>query len=69
LGAPSPFTGCETTLADDVVAFKMGQGIAYDSEARAEFEEMRLKAQPLLEALGVGAVSPRHAVEACALKS
>jgi isochorismate synthase EntC len=49
--------------------FNVGAGIVDDSEPRAEFEEIRVKAQPLLEALGVGAVSRRPAVEACALES
>jgi anthranilate/para-aminobenzoate synthase component I len=43
------------TIRDDVATFNVGCGIVYDSEPQAEFEEMLLKARPLLEALGVGA--------------
>jgi anthranilate/para-aminobenzoate synthase component I len=57
------------TVRDDIAAFNVGGGIVYDSEPRAEFEEMKLKAQPLLEALGVGAPSEPRAIQARALKN
>ena len=57
------------TVHDAIAVFNVGGGIVYDSEPRAEFEEMRLKAQPLLEALGVGALPEPRAVEACALEN
>jgi len=41
------------TFCGDVVSFNAGGGIVYDSDPRAEYQEMLLKAQPLLEALGV----------------
>jgi para-aminobenzoate synthetase component 1 len=44
------------TLREGVAEFNVGCGIVYDSKPQAEYEEMLLKAQPLLEALGVGAV-------------
>ena len=56
------------TVRDDIAVFNVGGGIVYDSQPRAEFEEMRLKAQPLLEALGVGALPEQRAVQACALE-
>ncbi len=42
------------TLAveDGSVVFNVGGGIVYDSKAEQEYEEMQLKARPLLEALG-----------------
>jgi hypothetical protein len=46
-----------------------GCGIVYDSQPRAEFGEMRLKGQPLLEALGVGAPPERRAMMTCALEN
>jgi para-aminobenzoate synthetase component 1 len=57
------------TVHDAIAVFNVGGGIVYDSEPRAEFEEMRLKAQPLLEALGSGAFPERRATQACALKN
>jgi len=39
-------------LERDVATFNVGGGIVYDSQARTEHEEMMLKAQPLLAALG-----------------
>jgi para-aminobenzoate synthetase component 1 len=42
-------------IRDDVAVFNVGGGIVYDSDPHAEFEEMLLKARPLLEALGPGA--------------
>jgi anthranilate/para-aminobenzoate synthase component I len=57
------------TVYSDIAVFNVGGGIVYDSEPRAEFEEMRLKAQPLLEALGMGMLPEPRAVEAWALKS
>jgi para-aminobenzoate synthetase component 1 len=45
------------TVHDDIAVFNVGGGIVYDSEPQAEFKEMKLKAQPLLEALGVGGAS------------
>jgi para-aminobenzoate synthetase component 1 len=42
------------TLRHGVAAFNVGCGIVYDSRPQAEYEEMLLKAQPLLEALGIG---------------
>lgn len=57
------------TVHDDIAVFNVGGGIVYDSEPRAEFEEMKLKAQPLLEALGVEALPEPWAVQACALEN
>ena len=45
------------TIQDDVAAFNVGGGIVYDSKPEAEFEEMLLKAAPLLDAFGVRAVA------------
>lgn len=40
-------------VRDGVAVLNVGGGIVYDSDPDAEFEEMVLKARPLLEALGV----------------
>jgi anthranilate/para-aminobenzoate synthase component I len=42
------------TLRNGVADFNVGCGIVYDSKPEAEYEEMLLKAHPLLNALGVG---------------
>ncbi len=47
------------TVRDAVATFNVGGGIVYDSVAEEEYEEMMLKARPLLEALGVPAAAPR----------
>ena len=41
------------TFRGDVVSFNAGGGIVYDSGAPSEYQEMLLKAQQLLAALGV----------------
>jgi para-aminobenzoate synthetase component 1 len=41
------------TVHDNVATFNVGCGIVYDSIAEAEYQEMLLKARPLLEALGI----------------
>ena len=41
------------TFLGDVASFNAGSGIVYDSGAQAEYQEMLLKAQPLLAALDV----------------
>ena len=56
------------TIRDDVAVFNVGGGIVYDSDPHAEFEEMMLKARPLLEALGVGVRPEPRAIEACVLE-
>jgi para-aminobenzoate synthetase component 1 len=50
----------------DTAVFNVGGGIVYDSQPRAEFEEMMLKAQPLLEALDAGPLPEPRVVQACA---
>jgi para-aminobenzoate synthetase component 1 len=49
------------TLVRDAATFNAGCGIVADSDPQAEFEEMMLKARPLLEALGVQAQRPARA--------
>lgn len=56
------------TIQDDVALFNMGGGIVYDSKPRAEFEEMLLKARPLLEGLGVGIPAQVWAMQGAALE-
>ena len=56
------------TVRDEVAVFNVGGGIVYDSDPHAEFEEMMLKARPLLAALGVGAQPEPRAIEACVLE-
>jgi len=41
------------TVEDSTAIFNVGGGIVYDSEPGAEYQEMLLKARPLLKALGV----------------
>ena len=43
------------TVRDQIAEFNVGCGIVYDSEPEAEYEEMLLKARPLVEALGLDA--------------
>ncbi len=54
------------TIQDDVAVLNAGGGIVYDSNAESEYEEMLLKARPLLEALGAAEGSERRAAPACA---
>ena len=54
------------TIEDDVATFNVGGGIVYDSRARTEYEEIMLKARPLLEALGASMDSETKMVGACA---
>jgi anthranilate/para-aminobenzoate synthase component I len=44
----------------DIASFNAGGGIVYDSGAPAEYQEMLLKAQPLLAALGVAPTGKAH---------
>jgi para-aminobenzoate synthetase component 1 len=55
------------TIEDDVATFNVGGGIVYDSRAEKEYEEMMLKARPLLEALGIPVTTGPGTLEACAL--
>jgi len=48
------------TFQGDIVSFNAGGGIVYDSVAQAEYQEMLLKAQPLLEALDVEPTGETH---------
>jgi para-aminobenzoate synthetase component 1 len=48
------------TFRGDVVSFNAGGGIVYDSGAQAEYQEMLLKAQPLLATLGVAPTGKAH---------
>ena len=41
-------------IEEGKVSFSVGGGIVYDSNPVAEYEEVMLKARPLLEALGAG---------------
>ena len=43
------------TVRDQMAEFNVGSGIVHDSKPEAEYEEMLLKAQPLIEALGLEA--------------
>jgi len=53
------------TLEDDAATFNVGGGIVADSNARSEYNEMMLKAQPLLNALGaLGTPTMRPALAA-----
>jgi len=56
------------TIQNDIATFNVGCGIVYDSEPQAEFEEMLLKARPLLEALGLPTHGERPALEPVAAK-
>jgi anthranilate/para-aminobenzoate synthase component I len=56
------------TIQNDLATFNVGCGIVYDSEPQAEFEEMLLKARPLLEALGLATHVERRAPEPVAAK-
>ena len=49
-------------IQDGVATFNAGGGIVYDSTPEAEYEEMLLKARPLLEALGAGPPAALHTV-------
>lgn len=51
------------TLEGGVATFNVGGGIVADSNAESEYNEMMLKAQPLLEALGVANIRPAPAAE------
>ncbi len=42
------------TVREDLAEFNVGCGIVYDSDPEAEYDEMLLKARPLVEALGLG---------------
>ncbi|MBI4165041.1 MAG: anthranilate synthase component I family protein [Acidobacteria bacterium] len=41
------------TIREGIAEFNVGCGIVYDSEPEAEYDEMLLKARPLVEALGL----------------
>jgi para-aminobenzoate synthetase component 1 len=54
------------TVQGDSATFNVGCGIVYDSRPGAEYEEMLLKARPLLEALGLPTRAARQTAEAVA---
>ncbi len=54
------------TVEDGTATFHAGGGIVYDSRADAEYEEMMLKAQPLLNALGVSGACESGLLRICA---
>lgn len=56
------------TIQNGLATFNVGCGIVYDSEPQAEFEEMLLKARPLLKALGLEVHGERPAAEPVAVK-
>ncbi|MBZ5516150.1 MAG: anthranilate synthase component I family protein [Acidobacteriia bacterium] len=56
------------TIQNDVATFNVGGGIVYDSEPQAEFEEMLLKARPLLDALGLETRGARPVPERVTLR-
>ncbi|MBI1984067.1 MAG: aminodeoxychorismate synthase component I [Acidobacteria bacterium] len=55
------------TIEEGTATFNVGGGIVYDSQAKSEYEEMMLKARPLLEALGTPVTTAPPALEAFAL--
>ena len=54
------------TVEENAATFNVGGGIVYDSRAGTEYEEIMLKARPLLEALGASMGRETKMVEACA---
>jgi anthranilate/para-aminobenzoate synthase component I len=48
------------TVRDETAEFHVGCGIVYDSEPESEYDEMLLKARPLVNALGLDIPSARH---------
>jgi anthranilate/para-aminobenzoate synthase component I len=52
------------TVCDSIATFSVGCGIVYDSQPDAEYEEMLLKARPLLAALALPAHGERQTAEA-----
>jgi para-aminobenzoate synthetase component 1 len=49
-------------VQDEVATFNVGGGIVYDSNPQSEYQEMMLKAQPLLEAVGAVAAGKPAAI-------
>ena len=54
------------TVEENVATFNVGGGIVYDSRPRTEYEEIMLKARPLVEALGASMGRETSMVGACA---
>jgi len=48
------------TIQGEFAVFNVGCGIVYDSKPEAEYEELLLKASPLLRALGIGSSGGRR---------
>ena len=51
-------------IQNDLATFNVGGGIVYDSTPETEYEEMLLKARPILEALGASPPAEPHPVAA-----
>jgi para-aminobenzoate synthetase component 1 len=49
-------------VQDELATFNVGGGIVYDSNPQSEYQEMMLKAQPLLEAIGAVAAGKPAAI-------